>query len=107
MDAFWWLAIIVWTAAVSFAAAFIIKSKPVAVVAAVCASVIIPLVLGLFFTSLYLNSPLGPEELLEKAFHLFIGAGASHLLQTLFCMALGTALGLFAEYFVRRLQCRR
>jgi hypothetical protein len=107
MDAFWWLAIIVWAAAVSFAAAFIIRNRIIAVVTAVCASVFIPLALGLLFTSLYLNSPLGPEELLEKAFHLFIGSGTSHLFQTLFCMALGTALGFVAVWFVMRLRCRR
>jgi len=69
-----------WTAVVSFASVFIIRNRAMAVVAAVCASVVIPAALGILFTSFYPLSPLGPEDLLEKAFHIFIGTEAQHLL---------------------------
>jgi hypothetical protein len=107
MDVFWWLAIIAWTAVVSFTAAFIIKRKPAAVVMAVCASVIIPLALGIVVTSFIPIASFGPEEFLQRCWYIIVGAGAVRLPLNLLCLFAGTALGLVAAHFVVRLRRRR
>jgi hypothetical protein len=107
MDTFWWLAVIVWTAAVSFAAVFIIRNRIIAAITAVCASIFIPLALGVIVTSLVPIASLGPEEFLKKYWDILIGAGAVRLPVTLLCVAIGAAAGFTLVFLIARRHTRR
>jgi hypothetical protein len=107
MDTFLWLAVIIWATVVSFAAALKIKSRAIAILAAVCASVFIPLALGVLITSLIPIASLGPEEFLQKYWDILIGAGAIRLPVTLLCVAIGAAAGFTSVFLIARRHTRR